>query len=203
MSKPDYWQEAKDYLANKDQILARLINDYPDEVLTTIRKPFQTLIRAVVGQQISVQSADAVWLRLTNKLPQINAHCFLALTNEQLKECGLSRQKIAYMTNIANAFEQGDLTPDLWNEMDDREIFKQLVKIKGVGEWTAQMFLIFHLNCPDIFPIADIGLVNAVKKLYGDTTKEQILDRSQMWQPYRTVASWYLWLSLDPVTVQY
>ena len=189
MTTPDYWQQAKQYLADKDPTLARVIKDYPDEVLTSIDNPFQTLIRAVVGQQISVQSADAVWLRLTKKLAKINPESFLSLTPEQLKECGLSRQKIAYMTNIAHAFANGDLTPQLWETMDDRDILKQLIKIKGVGPWTAQMFLIFHLNRSDIFPIADIGLLNAVKKLYGDTTKEQILHRSQMWQPYRTVAS--------------
>ncbi len=204
MAIPEFWQTATTYLTTKDEILAKLITDYPTEILTNRGNPFQTLARAIVGQQISVPSADAVWSRLEAKLATVSPDEFLKLAEEDLKECGLSRQKRAYLTNIAIAFQEQILTPQQWQKMTDTEIIKQLITIKGVGQWTAEMFLIFYLNRPDIFPIADIGLINAIKNLYGkNLTKPEILNLSTQWQPYRTVATWYLWLSLDPVTVQY
>ena len=203
MTSPSYWQDAVIYLCAKDQILAQLINNYQSEQLTNVGNPFQTLIRAVVGQQISVPAADAVWHRLRKKLPTISPRNFLILSKEELKQCGLSRQKIDYITNIANAFEKGILTPNQWQEMTDKEVVKQLIQIKGVGQWTAQMFLIFHLHRCDVFPLADLGLIKAVQLHYGNLTKAEIIEQSQQWKPYRTVATWYLWLSLDPTTVQY
>jgi DNA-3-methyladenine glycosylase II len=203
MTSPSYWQDAVIYLCAKDQILAQLINNYQSEQLTNVGNPFQTLIRAVVGQQISVPAADAVWQRLRKKLPTISPRNFLILRKEELKKCGLSRQKIDYITNIANAFEKGILTPNQWQEMTDKEVVKQLIQIKGVGQWTAQMFLIFHLHRCDVFPLADLGLIKAVQLHYGNLTKAEIIEQSQQWKPYRTVATWYLWLSLDPTTVQY
>ena len=203
MSSPSYWQDAVIYLSERDNILAGLIKTYPQEALTNLGNPFQTLIRAIVGQQISVKAADSIWLRLKQKLPIISPINFLLLSQQELKQCGLSRQKIAYMTNIANAFEQGILTPYQWHNMSDKEVIKQLIQIKGIGTWTAEMFLIFHLHRSDIFPLADIGLINAFRLHYGDLTKAEISKYSEKWKPYRTVATWYLWLSLDPVSVQY
>jgi DNA-3-methyladenine glycosylase II len=203
MNNPPYWQEAITYLSAKDQTLAELIQDYPHQILTRLHNPFHTLMRAVVGQQISVRAADAVWHRLVAKLGNISPQAFLSLTEQELKECGLSRQKIAYITNIANAFESKILIPQQWEEMNDKEVVQQLIQIKGIGPWTAEMFLIFYLHSPDVFPVTDLGLINGVKLHYGNLTKPEILDLSQTWKPYRTVATWYLWLSLDPVTVQY
>jgi DNA-3-methyladenine glycosylase II len=203
MNQPFYWQEATSYLSSKDETLAQLIQDYPDEILISINNPFQTLTRAVIGQQISVKAADAVWQRLREKLPQISPPDFLTLREEELKQCGLSRQKIAYLTNIAQAWENQNLTPEQWSEMTDQQVIEQLIQIKGVGQWTAEMFLIFHLHRPDVFPLSDLGLINGVKLHYGNLTKSAIVNLSQRWKPYRTVATWYLWLSLDPVTVQY
>ncbi len=203
MTHPSYWQTATNYLYTKDQLLARLIDSYPNEILTNLNNPFHTLIRAVVGQQISVKAAETVWHKLRQKLSTISPQAFALLSEADLKSCGLSRQKIAYMSNIAHAFEQGLLKPNQWHQMSDKQVIKQLIQIKGVGAWTAQMFLIFHLHRPDIFPMADVGLINAVKFRYGDLTKDQIINRSQQWKPYRTVATWYLWLSLDPITIQY
>ena len=203
MTSPSYWQDAITYLSAKDQILAKLIYQYRDETLVNLGNPFQTLIRAIIGQQISVKAAETIWQRLKQNLTTISPANFLLLSEQELKECGLSRQKISYITNIANAFEDGILIPNQWQEMSDQEVVRQLIQIKGVGQWTAEMFLIFYLHRSDIFPIADIGLINAVQLHYGDSTKAEIIYRSQQWRPYRTVASWYLWLSLDPVIVQY
>ena len=203
MTSPSYWQDAITYLSAKDQILAQLINKYRDELLVNLGNPFQTLIRAVIGQQISVKAAETIWQRLHQKLTTISPRNFLTLSEEELKICGLSKQKMAYITNVANAFEQEILTPNQWQEMSDQEVVRQLIQIKGVGQWTAEMFLIFYLHRGDVFPIADVGLINAVQLHYGDSTKAEIVYRSQQWRPYRTVASWYLWLSLEPVTVQY
>ncbi len=202
-NSPPYWQDAIAHLSKNDRIMAELIQKYPQEKLTCLGNPFQTLIRAVIGQQVSVKSAESSWQKLKQKLVKITPNDFFNLTEEELIQCGLTRQKRAYLKNIANAFEQSVLTPNQWQEMNDEEVIKQLVQIKGIGPWTAQMFLIFYLNRADVFPIADIGIINAVKLNYGDSTKEQILTRSLDWKPYRTVASWYLWLSLDPLTVQY
>lgn len=200
---PPYWEKAINYLQNQDYTLAKILQSYPDASLKNLNNPFQTLIRAVVGQQISVTAADAVWGRLMERLPQVSPVDFLNLSESELKECGLSRQKIAYMGNIADSFEEGILTPKRWESMTDTEVTKQLLQIKGVGQWTAEMFLIFHLHRADVFPMADLGLINAVRQHYGDLSKVEILALSKRWQPYRTVATWYLWRSLDPVVVQY
>ena len=203
MITPPYWQEATTYLSNQDTVLKNLIKSYPDCILKNNNNPFHTLIRAVVGQQISIKAADAIWGRLEKLLTIISPQHFLLIEEEDLRKCGLSRQKINYITNIANGFEEGILTPSQWQEMSDDEMIKQLTIIKGIGKWTAQMFLIFHLHRQDILPLADIGLINAIKLHYGDLTKSEMEDLSQCWQPYRTIATWYLWRSLDPVTIQY
>jgi DNA-3-methyladenine glycosylase II len=200
---PSYWLDAINYLSTQDAILANLIKNYPNCLLKNHHNPFHTLTRAIVGQQISIKVADVIWSRLEGKLKSISPEHFLALEEEALRECGLSRQKINYITNVAIAFEQNILTPEQWQEMSDTEVMKQLTSIKGIGQWTAEMFLIFHLHRPDIFPLADLGLINAIKLHYGEMSKSEIKAFSQQWQPYRTVATWYLWRSLDPVTVQY
>lgn len=200
---PSYWQDAIAYLNCTDKIIAGLIVSYPDEVLTNQGNPFQTLIRAVVGQQISVKAAEAIWQRLTEQFETISPSQFLTVEVEQIRQCGLSRQKIDYIMAIARAFEEETLTPSRWEKMSDEEVASQLIKIRGIGKWTAEMFLIFHLHRPDIFPLTDLGLLNAIQLHYGSLTKSEILTLSQQWQPYRTVATWFLWRSLDPLTVQY
>jgi DNA-3-methyladenine glycosylase II len=200
---PPYWQDATIYLSKTDEIIAQLIASYPDEVLKNHHNPFHTLMRAVVGQQISVKAADAVWQRLEGQLETISPPQFLAVGEDALRQCGLSRQKISYLTAVARAFEEGILTPTTWQKMSDDEVVRQLVGIRGIGKWTAEMFLIFHLHRPDVLPLADLGLLNAIQRHYGSLSKTEILALSQRWQPYRTVATWYLWRSLDPVTVQY
>ena len=206
MNSPVYWADAIAHLSSQDNVLAKIIATYPDCILTHQANPFLTLTRAIVGQQISVKAADAVWQRLTLQLQPISPPAYLSLDFELLRQCGLSRQKIQYIANIAHAFETGILTPDRWATMDDLAIAKQLMAIKGIGRWTAEMFLIFYLHRADILPLADLGLINAIQQHYGalkPLTKAEIIELSQRWQPYCTVATWYLWRSLDPVVVQY
>ena len=200
---PSYWQDALTHLTNTDAIISRLIASYPDAILKNNGNPFHTLTRAVVGQQISIKAADAIWQRLEAQLPTISPSQILRAESEQLREYGLSRQKISYLTAIARAFVEGTLIPSQWTTMSDEEVVSQLVKIRGIGQWTAEMFLIFHLNRPDVLPLADLGLLNAIRLHYGSLNQAEIQTLSQQWQPYRTVATWYLWRSLDPITVQY
>jgi DNA-3-methyladenine glycosylase II len=205
-SSPVYWQQAIAYLDSQDKIMSRLIESYKGENLQNHHNPFYTLARAIVGQQISVKSADAVWSRFVAILPSISAEAYLQLTESQLRGCGFSRQKIAYLYNIAIALEEKLLIPTSWDNLNDEEVTKELIKIRGIGKWTAQMFLIFHLNRKDVFPLGDIGLINAVQLHYSKKEKlslEEIKQIAETWRPYRTVATWYLWRSLDPVVVQY
>ncbi len=174
--------------------------------MTNAQNPFSTLVRAIIGQQISVKAATAISSRLESLIGIVSTKHYLAAGEEELRQCGLSRPKIRYITNVANAFEEGLLTPALWVEMSDEEIEKQLTSISGIGKWTAQMFLIFHLHRPDILPLNDIGLLKAVAKYYASgkqLSKTEVLEIARVWKPYRTVATWYLWRSLDPLPVQY
>ncbi len=206
MTCPNYWQEAKEYLTAQDNVLAYLIASYPSETMINYHDAFLTLFQAIIGQQISVNAAKAVTERLEILLGTISRETYLAAEEKALRQCGLSHQKISYITNICQGFEQGILTPQAWEDMSDLEVTKQLISIKGIGPWTAQMFLIFHLHRQDILPVSDLGLINAIQQHYGkenSLTKEQIQELSEPWKPYRTVATWYLWRSLDPLPVQY
>ena len=206
MTTPLYWQEAIDYLAHKDQVIARLIANYPDEVMTNHQNPFSTLVKAIVGQQISIKAASKICQRLESLIGDLSPDLYLKAQEDDLRQCGLSRPKIRYIANVAHALESDQLTPLSWHHMSDDEVAKQLMSISGIGTWTAQMFLIFHLHRSDILPLGDIGLINAIKLHYNfekDISKFELRKIAQVWQPYRTVATWYLWRSLDPIPVQY
>lgn len=201
---PPYWQEAVSFLYQQDKIISQLITAYPQQTLQhTHHNPFKTLVKAVIGQQISVKAATAIYDRLSTRLTTISPHHFLQLSESQLRECGLSRQKIEYLGNIASAFMDRILTAEQWHEMDDEQVIKQLTQIKGIGQWTAQMFLIFYLQRSDVFPLKDIGLVNIIKQHYGNLSISEMIKLVERWQPYRTVAVWYLWLSWDGVAIHY
>ncbi|MEI6380129.1 MAG: DNA-3-methyladenine glycosylase 2 family protein [Cyanobacteriota bacterium ELA615] len=201
MTIPPYWQKAKLHLAQRDPKMDKLIDSYPDECLINYHNPFYTLTRAIVGQQISVKAADKIWQRVESLI--ISPESFLEIESQQLRQLGLSHQKVNYLTNIAQSFVDRSLTPELWHSMSEQDITNQLLAIKGIGRWTAEMFLIFHLHSPNILPLSDLGLLNAIKLHYQLTNKEEILKLSQLWDPYCTVATWYLWRSLDPIPVQY
>ena len=206
MTNPPYWQEAINYLAAKDRIIASLIATYPNEVMQSHHNPFSTLVKAIVGQQISVKAAAVICQRLESRIGHFSTEHYLAAKEDELRQCGLSRPKIRYITNVAKALESGQLTPLTWSTMSDDEIAKQLMSISGIGRWTAQMFLIFHLHRADILPLGDVGLLKAINLNYGlgkQLSDLEIGKITQVWQPYRTVATLYLWRTLDPKPVQY
>lgn len=201
---PPYWQKAVNFLHQEDKIISQLITTYSNQPLQHIHNnPFETLTKAVIGQQISVKAATAIYDRLSTQLASISPDNLLKLSESQLRECGLSRQKINYLQNIASAFMDGFLKSEQWHKMNDEQVIKQLTQIKGIGQWTAQMFLIFYLQRPDVLPLKDIGLVNIIKQHYGNLSTSEIIKLAEKWQPYRTVAVWYLWLSWDGVAIHY
>ncbi len=204
MKKPAYWEDARKSLAKKDRTLAKVIRQYEGETLASRGSAFFSLARAIVGQQISVKAADSVWRKLEAALGQMLPDTVSALGDETLRACGLSRQKVLYLKELAQFFLSNP--GNAWHRQNDEEVIRTLVSIKGIGRWSAEMFLIFHLMRPDVFPAADIGLQKAIERHYNAGVKMPLADMKKLaetWRPYRTVATWYLWRSLDPVPVEY
>ena len=203
---PSFWQKAKKTLSNKDKKLSKIIESYPQDFLFSKSDPFFTLARSIVGQQISVKAAQSVWDRLEAKVGKISPKIIIKTHSNTLKSVGLSRQKVNYLKNIANAFIEKKIKLNMWNKMTNEEIIQDLIQIKGIGRWTAEMFLIFNLCRADIFPLDDIGMIKALCKLYNipyPTSRELVIRIGKKWKPYRSVATWYLWRSLDPIPVEY
>ncbi len=202
---PYYWYRAKKFLSKKDKKLAKIINKY-DGYLVSRNDPFYSLCRSIIGQQISVKAADSIWLKFEKIIKKIKPINLIKLSNAKLASIGLSRQKILYLKIIAKEFLNKTLDIKTLQKMSDDEAIKSLVRIKGIGIWTAQMFLIFNLNRSNIFPFSDIGLIKAISKNYK---KEYPLKKDELdyfknkWHPYSTVATWYMWRSIDPVPVAY
>lgn len=202
MEKPDYWEEAKASLAARDAVLAKIILAHPEAALTRRHDPFSTLARSIVGQQISIKAADSVWAKLLARMAQVTPENMLACT--QLRECGLSARKIEYLTDLSRHFSAGHL--EQWEEKADEELIDALVKIRGIGRWTAEMFLIFQGLRPDVFPLDDLGVKRAICLHYNQGNSmenKKLIEISEAWRPWRSVATWYLWRSLDPVPVEY
>ena len=197
---PKYWQQAITELSEKDPIMAKIISRYQGEMLQSRGDAFGSLARSIVGQQISVKAAASVWNKMENNLGAIKKDIIFAASDEDLRSCGLSRQKVSYMKNLAGHFIDKSINPATFHVKSDEEIIKELTLIKGIGRWTAEMFLIFHMLRPNIFPLDDIGLQKAIAKHYG-RRKPHVLGRT--WQPWCSVATWYLWRSLDPLPVEY
>jgi DNA-3-methyladenine glycosylase II len=199
---PPYWEEAKTYLSRVDPVLGQVIVSYQgEEGLVNRGDAFGTLIRAIVGQQISVKAADSVWNKLTQAFP-IEPAPLVDAEFDSLRACGLSRQKVKYIQGIGAAFHEQTIHPGRWQEWPDDEIMAELVSLPGIGRWTADMFLIFHLLRPDVLPVGDLGLLKGFEKTYRQD-REKVENHADIWRPYRTVATWYLWRSLDPVAVAY
>ncbi|MGB1539614.1 MAG: DNA-3-methyladenine glycosylase family protein, partial [Rickettsiales bacterium] len=198
---------AKQALSADDPVMAGIIGNYAGEYLSGKGDPFLTLARAIVGQQISVKAADSVWNKLEAGLGGTVATApILAQTEEEMRAHGLSRQKITYLKDLARYFTEEKPVIAHWQDMSDEELIKSLTSIRGIGRWTAEMFLIFHLMRPDVFPVDDIGLQKAIFNHYFHGEKQPlaaIRAFGKQWQPYRSVATWYLWRSLDPVPVEY
>ena len=206
MKKPIFWEKAKKYLSKKDKKLAAIIKRYPSGFLFTKSDPFYTLARSIVGQQISVKAAESVWLKFEAKLKKVTPNNVYKTHFQSLKACGLSRQKVLYLRELSKAFIEKKITPNKWNNFSDEEIINELIQVKGIGRWTAEMFLIFNLCRPDIFPVDDIGMIKGICNCYNlkyPLKKENAIKMSMKWKPYRSVATWYFWKSLDPIPVEY
>ena len=203
---PDYWHEARTSLAKDDPVMATIIAACGDEALASRGDPFGTLLRSIVGQQISVKAADSIWNRFAALLPDASPTVVLASDTSLLRTCGLSARKVDYIGDLAQHFADGRIRPERWPTMSDTEIIAELSAVRGIGVWTAEMFLIFNQLRPDVFPLDDIGLQKAVARHYcaGERpTRQQLAALGERWHPWRSVATWYLWRSLDPVPVEY
>ena len=204
--KPIFWDEAKKYLSQKDKRLGKIIKSFPKDFLFSKSDSFLTLSRSIVGQQISVKAAQSVWDRLEIKVKQINPTQIKKIHTNSLKSVGLSRQKVSYLKNLAEAYIENKIKFNSWVRMNDEEIIQDLIQVKGIGRWTAEMFLIFNLCRADVFPLDDIGMIKGLCKIYKleyPIDRNKVLILGNKWRPYRSVATWYLWRSLDPIPVEY
>jgi DNA-3-methyladenine glycosylase II len=203
---PEYWDKAKRTLTRRDPRLRAVIRSYRGEALRLRGKGFQTLARAIVGQQISVKAADSIWARLRKAVVRVTPRQVAYAPYEVLRECGLSNAKVLYMHALANHFLENGSKIRKWPGMEDQAIIDELVTIKGIGRWTAEMFLIFALGRPDVFPIDDLGVLKGIYRHYNEgekMSKDAVLEVSELWRPYRSVGTWYMWRVLDPVPVEY
>ena len=204
-SYPDWWTEACIELSQKDEVMKKLIKFYSESSISTIKNPFYSLSRCIVGQQISVQAADAVWSRLVDYFDVYDASCFIKEKEIFLKSFGLSERKAVYLKNLSSYLVDNN-SYDFWYQLKDEEINIRLSKIKGIGPWSIKMFLIFSLNRKDIFSSEDLGLIKAIGKNYYNgkiPDKKQAEELALKWSPWRTVACWFLWRSIDPNVVVY
>jgi len=206
MSVPAYWHEATAALAARDSVLKELIARCEGLALGSRGDAFATLARAIVGQQISVKAAQSVWDRLSGKLGQVSPEGLILARRRTLRACGLSGQKSDYLKDLAMKFRGDELDPMRWATLDDELLIAELTKVKGIGRWTAEMFLIFHLTRPDVLPVADMGLQRAMSRHYNGgrpLSAARMRRIGTIWAPWRSVATWYLWRSLDPLPVEY
>jgi DNA-3-methyladenine glycosylase II len=206
MSLPDDWQQACDELAAADDVMRQLIVRFEGSVLKTRGAPFETLMRAIVGQQISLAAADTIWRRLCACVDPGCPASVLSVAVEPLRQAGLSQRKAEYVHDLAQHFVDGRIDPVRFAGQDDETIIQELTAVRGIGRWTAEMFLMFNLVRPDVWPVDDIGLQKAVAALYHRGERLPLCELralGERWRPWRTVASWYLWRSLDPVEVVY
>ena len=204
--KPDYWDRAKRALSRRDPVMAAIIRSRPKVFLMRRGEPFLTLARAICGQQISVKAAQSVWDRVVACCSQVTPEHVLAVDRKKLRACGLSDRKTEYIADLAQHFADGRIHVHRWPQMSDEEIIAELVEVRGIGRWTAEMFLIFNLLRPDVFPLDDLGLQKAIRLGYFKGRKVSLARMRKLgesWRPWRSVATWYLWRSLDPIPVEY
>ena len=204
---PVYWARAKRILSKRDPVLRKIIKKHKRGFLTTRNDPFFSLCRTIVGQQISTKAADSIWSKFENKCgKRIVPKIVLKLSSQNLKSVGLSRQKVSYLKNIAKAFKNKSFDIKKLKKMTDDEAISYITKLKGLGVWSAEMFLMFNLNRRDIFPVKDIGLLRAISKNYKKSyppSKKFLNKISRLHAGYRTVFTWYMWRSIDPSDVEY
>ena len=207
---PPYWNKAKKNLSRKDKIIAKLIKNYesPSETILISRKDiFYSLCKSIIGQQISVAAANSVFLKFQKKCNnKINAKIVSKLSFSKIKSCGLSRQKVMGIKNLAKQILDKTFNPKLINSMDDEEAIKYLSNLRQIGRWSAEMILLFTYNRSNIWPIQDIGLLRAISKNYNKSylpPKKFVSLLKKKFSPYCSVATWYLWRSIDPEPIQY
>jgi len=206
---PDYWDEACKHLSKRDRVLKKLIPRFGEARLQSRGDAFTTLARSIVGQQISVKAAQSVWDRFVQLMPlapPVLPSQVLALEVEAMRAAGLSARKVEYLRDLALHFVEGSVHETDWGAMDDEAIIEELVAIRGIGRWTAEMFLIFHLMRPNVLPLDDLGLIKGISLNYfsGEpVSRAEVRELGEAWAPFRSVATWYLWRSLDPLPVEY
>lgn len=206
ISTPTYWAEACKHLVKKDRVMKQLIPQFGDACLQSRGDAFVTLARSIVGQQISVKAAQSVWDKFALLPRKITPANVLKLKVDDMRAAGLSARKIEYLVDLAINFDSGSLHVGQWTEMDDELIINELVAIRGIGRWTAEMFLIFHLMRPNVLPLDDVGLINGISHNYfsGEAvSRSEVREVAAAWAPYCSVATWYIWRSLDPLPVEY
>jgi DNA-3-methyladenine glycosylase II len=208
---PGYWDEACRHLGKRDRVMRKLIPQFGEARLQSRGDAFSTLARSIVGQQISVKAAQSVWNRVVSTvepLPDggIAPAAVLAVDIQALRGSGLSMRKTEYLADLARHFESGAVHVAQWEDMGDEAIIEELVAIRGIGRWTAEMFLIFHLMRPDVLPLDDVGLLKGISRNYfsGEpVSRAEAREVGDAWAPFRSVATWYIWRSLDPLPVEY
>lgn len=206
MKTPDYWEQAKRELAERDAVLRELVGRFEGLALGSRGDAFSTLARSIVGQQISVKAAQSVWNRLSERLDTVTPESLRRCRKPSLRACGLSGQKSAYLKDLAGKFLDGTLDTARWHALEDEALIVELTRVKGIGRWTAEMFLMFYLARPDVLPVADLGLQRAMRLNYNrgrPLTAARMQKIGAAWAPWRSVATWYLWRSLDPIPVEY
>ena len=198
--RPEYWPEATRHLAKQDKVLRQLIRKYPDADIKPRGDAFQSLARAIVGQQISVKAAQSIWARFEDCVGKVTAANVVAKEAAALRACGFSGQKVSYVKDLATRFHSGEVKPRRWKAMGDEAIIEELVAVKGIGRWTAEMFLMFHLMRPNVLPVGDLGLQRAMERNYNNgraLTRDRMRRIGEPWAPYASVGSWYMWRSLE------
>ena len=208
---PTYWDEACKHLSRRDRVMRKLIPKCGEARLQSRGDAFTTLARSIVGQQISVKAAQSVWNRFVALTPgddpaRIDPARVLALATVDMRGAGLSARKVEYLGDLARHFSSGAVHVHEWTAMDDDAIIDELVAIRGIGRWTAEMFLIFHLMRPNVMPLDDIGLIKGISANYfsGEpVSRAEAREVGEAWAPFRSVATWYIWRSLDPLPVDY
>ncbi len=208
--EPAYWEEACRHLSKRDRVMKKLIPRFGDARLKSRGDAFTTLARSIVGQQISVKAAQSVWDRFAAAVGgepgRLAPGEVVGISSALMREAGLSARKCEYLIDLARHFHEGRVHVGQWQAMDDEAIVDELVAIRGIGRWTAEMFLIFHLMRPNVMPLDDLGLLKGISLNYfsGEpVSRAEARELGEGWAPFRSVATWYIWRSLDPLPVEY
>ena len=206
VATPDYWAQACGHLSKRDRVMKRLIPQFGSACLESRGDAFVTLSRSIVGQQISVRAAQSVWNRFEALPKRLTPAHVLKLKVDDMRAAGLSARKVEYLVDLALHFDSGRIHVEQWHDMDDEAIIGELVAIRGIGRWTAEMFLMFHLMRPDVLPLDDVGLIKGISVNYfsGEpVSRVEAREVAEAWAPWRSVATWYMWRSLEPTPVAY